>query len=73
MKEYELVIEHRQPHCGGKSTFVHEITEVATDDPMAYVAAKEKGATLEMREYNGKIEIVCVRDKEPVTYEFTEI
>lgn len=73
MKEYELLITRRQPPCGGKIPYVNEIKEIETDDPVAYVKAHEKGATLEVEETEGKITVTCVREKEPVTYEFNEL
>ena len=41
MKTYELVIEQRQPTCGGKSPTKCEIRTVQTDDPVAYVKELE--------------------------------
>ena len=37
MKHYELVIEERQPTCGGKSPTRSTIKSVTCDDPVAYV------------------------------------
>ena len=47
MKDYELVIEERQPPCGGKSPIKTKIMNVSTDDPVAYVQALEAGNKLE--------------------------
>ena len=37
MKAYELVIEQRQPSCGGRAPTKCEIRTVTTDEPVAYV------------------------------------
>lgn len=37
MKAYELVIEQRQPTCGGRAPTKCEIRTVTTDEPVAYV------------------------------------
>ena len=42
MKTYELIIEQRQPPCGGKSPVDVKISTVTTDDPLAYVKNIEK-------------------------------
>ena len=42
MKTYELIIERRQPPCGGKPAKVVEVRSVTTDDPVAYVRSLEK-------------------------------
>ena len=41
MKDYELIIERRQPTCGGQSPVKCEIRNVSTDDPAAYVRKME--------------------------------
>ena len=43
MAIYELVIEERQPTCGGKSPTKSKSMTVSTDDPVAYVKALEPG------------------------------
>lgn len=41
MAGYELIIEQRQPTCGGRAPTKCEIRAVTTDDPIAYVQALE--------------------------------
>ncbi|MBQ9890567.1 MAG: hypothetical protein IJM39_04075 [Firmicutes bacterium] len=41
MKNYELIIERRQPTCGGQLPVKCEIRSVSTDDPVAYVRKEE--------------------------------
>ena len=41
MKNYELIIERRQPTCGGQAPTKCEILSVSTDDPLAYVRKLE--------------------------------
>ena len=41
MKEYELTIQIKQPHCGGKFPYKREILEIETDDPVEYVKKRE--------------------------------
>ena len=48
MKTYELVIEERQPTCGGKSPTKSRIMTVTTDDPVAYVRTMEPEGALEV-------------------------
>ena len=48
MKTYELVIEQRQPTCGGKSPTKCEIRTVQTDDPVAYVKELEPNGEREV-------------------------
>ena len=43
MKSYELIIERRQPPCGGKPTKLYDFQNVETDDPVAYVRQYEPG------------------------------
>ena len=45
--DYELIIERRQPSCGGKSPFKAEILNITTEDPLEYVRRREPGAELE--------------------------
>ena len=74
MKNYELVIERRQPTCGGQSPVKCEIRSVATDDPVAYVRTLEPSGELNTETLeNGDI---CVEHADPrgynVKYIFTE-
>ena len=41
MKTYELVIEEKQPTCGGRAPTKSEIRTVTTADPVAYVREQE--------------------------------
>ena len=73
MAAYELVIESRQPTCGGKSPTKCEVLNVFTDDSMAYVQGREPGAKPELvQNENGVVVITVQRNGQPVRYEFTE-
>lgn len=70
---YELIIEKTQPPCGGKSARVHEFLEVETEDPMAYVRAREPELELEeTKNPDGTLIISCTHGLQQVRYEFTE-
>ena len=74
MKNYELVIERRQPTCGGQSPVKCEIRSVTTDDPAAYVRKLEPHGDLKISTAdNGEL---CVELQDPrgfnVKYLFTE-
>ena len=73
MKTYELVIEERQPSCGGKSPFKSRILSVTTDDPVAYVKdlEKENPFSVTTRE-DGTIVMETEHNGMGVKYEFTE-
>lgn len=73
MKNYELIVERKQPTCGGKSPKDVKLTMVATDDPMAYVRGLEPEGELVM-ETNASGEIVISLDQGLLhkTYTFTE-
>lgn len=73
MKTYELVIERRQPTCGGRAPTKVEIRTVTTDDPVAYVQAIESSCTLEVTEKeDGVLLITTERGGLWIKYEFTE-
>ena len=77
MKSYELIIERRQPPCGGKPTKLHDFQNVETDDPVAYVRQHEPGlsqdAELEIhRTQDGTVCICFTSGIHPGKYEFTE-
>lgn len=73
MKQYELMIEQRQPTCGGRAPTKCEVRSVTTDDPMAYVQSLEPGSTPELvQDENGVILIRVERNGLWVKYEFTE-
>ncbi|MBR2738973.1 MAG: hypothetical protein IKD88_09715 [Lachnospiraceae bacterium] len=72
--DYELIIERRQPSCGGKSPFKAEILNVTTDDPEAFVRSRESGAELETSTgENGEVTIEFIDGQGmSVKYIFTE-
>ena len=73
MKTYELVIEQRQPTCGGRAPTKSEIRTISTDDPVAYVRALETSCELEIVE--NRDDYVLIRTEHNglwVKYEFTE-
>ena len=73
MKNYELIIEQRQPTCGGRAPTKSEIRYVATDDPVAYVQALEPTCELEVTHNDdGTIVIKLDHNGLWVKYEFTE-
>ena len=73
MKTYELVIEQRQPTCGGRAPTKSEIRIVTTDDPVAYVQALEPTCELEVTNRDdGVIEIKLDHNGLWVRYEFIE-
>ena len=78
MKSYELIIERRQPPCGGKQSKLYDFQNVETDDPVAYVRAQEpelpKDAQLEVEDDgNGTVCVMFTSGVQPVKYEFSEI
>ena len=73
MKTYELVIEQRQPTCGGRAPTKSEIRTVTTSDPVAYVQALEPSCTLEVTTNDdGVILITTEHNGLWIKYEFTE-
>ena len=73
MKTYELVINEGQPSCGGKSPFKAQILTVTTDDPVAYVQAREPEAPLEVEtQPDGTVVVSTEHGGFPIRYEFTE-
>ena len=74
MPLYELIVETRQPGCGGKPPRVFQFLEVETDDPAAYVQEKEPGLALEqLRGDDGELTISVSKDMHQVHYRFTPI
>ena len=73
MKNYELIIEQRQPTCGGRAPTKSEIRYVTTDDPVTYVQELEPTCELEVT-HNDDGTIVIKPDHNGlwVKYEFTE-
>lgn len=73
MKEYELIIETTQPPCGGKPPRLYEFLEIETDDPIAYVTAREPGMPYSVHKgQKGEIVIEIDYDKHHVSYQFSE-
>ncbi len=72
MKTYELVIEQKQPTCGGRSPTKCEIRTVTTDDPVAYVQALEPACELEVEQTAEGFLIKTERGGLWIKYEFTE-
>lgn len=73
MKTYELVIEQRQPTCGGRAPTKSEIRTITTEDPVAYVQALEPSRKLEVTtNENGVVLITTEHNGLWIKYEFTE-
>lgn len=72
MARYELIIERKQPTCGGRAPTSSEVRIVETADPMAYVREQEPGIKLEGTCENGVIVISGVKNGLWFKYEFTE-
>ena len=72
MSVYELVIEERQPTCGGKSPTKSKIMTVTTDDPVAYVKALESGALEVSTTDDGTLVVQADHNGMWIKYEFTE-
>ena len=77
MKSYELIIERRQPPCGGKPAKLYDFQNVETDDPVDYVRRHEPGlsqdAELEVHHTQDCTVSICFTSGiQPVKYEFTE-
>ena len=72
MTRYELIIERKQPTCGGRSPTKSEIRMVTTEDPVAYVQALEPSCALEVTHNDdGSIVIKLDHNGLWVKYEFT--
>ena len=72
MARYELIIERRQPTCGGQSPTRSEVRMVETNDTMGYVQKHEPGLELERVEEDGVITISGVKNGLWFKYECTE-
>ena len=72
MARYELIIERKQPTCGGRAPVASEVRVVETADPKAYVEQQEPGLELEVAEENGVITVSGVKNGMWFRYEFTE-
>ncbi|MBR5336954.1 MAG: hypothetical protein IK152_03125 [Lachnospiraceae bacterium] len=68
---YELIIDEKQPTCGGKSPSKADIQTIETDDPVAYFKEKEPKAKFEVeKKDDGGCIIRFERGGYEVTYEF---
>ena len=73
MKTYELVIEQKQPTCGGRAPTKCEVRTVTTDDPLDYVRKQEPGTTPVLLQDDGGVLIYRIdRNDSWIRYEFTE-
>jgi len=72
MARYELIIERKQPTCGGRAPTASEVRVVETADPMAYVQDQEPNLELEKVEEDGVITISGIKNGLWFKYEFTE-
>ena len=73
MKTYELVIEQRQPTCGGRTPTKSEIRTVTIEDPVAYVQTLEPSCELSVAVSDGSVILITTeRNGLWVKYEFTE-
>ena len=73
MKTYELIIEKRQPTCGGKPPKLYEFLTVQTENPEAYVRSREPGKALSVASKPGGELVICVGEgMKQVRYCFTE-
>ena len=72
MKNYELVIQQKQPTCGGRAPTKCEIRTVTTADPVAYVQALEPSCELEVEQTAEGFVIRTERGGLWIKYEFTE-
>ena len=71
MKTYELLIEQKQPTCGGRAPTKCEIRTVTTDDPVAYVQTLEPACRLEVEEAGEALIVKTERGGLWIKYEFT--
>lgn len=73
MKTYELIIEKKQPTCGGKSPKDVKLLSVTTDDPIAYVRGiEENGELLVSNGPDGEIIVEIHEGAKEIKYTFTE-
>ena len=73
MKNYELIIERKQPSCGGKDPKEVTVLNVATEDPVAYVKAAEKTEAVTVTENpNGELVVEVCLGQRQIRYSFTE-
>ena len=72
MARYELIVERRQPTCGGRAPTASEVRIIETNDPLSYVQNEEPGLPLESATEGGVITISGVKNGLWFKYEFTE-
>jgi hypothetical protein len=72
MKTYELLIEQKQPTCGGRAPTKCEFRTVTTDDPVAYVQNLEPSCQLEVESTADGLVVRTERGGLWIKYEFTE-
>lgn len=73
MKTYELIVERRQPSCGGKSPTDVKVLSVTTEDPVAYVRGIEKDGELEVTTTpDGEIVVSLDVGAKHIKYTFAE-
>ena len=71
MKNYEVIVERRQPTCGGKSPKDVKMLNVITEDPAEYVKEQEQVNEVTVT-VNPDGEIVVEAAAKQVRYSFTE-
>lgn len=73
MKTYEVIVERRQPTCGGKSPKDVKMMTVTAEDPVEYVKAAEKTEDVKVVSQNGPETVIEVElGARQVRYSFTE-
>lgn len=73
MKAYELITEKHQPPCSGKP-ILHDFAEIETEDPIAYVKAHTKNASLDISTgEDGSTVIVAEEGEYRTKFVFSEI
>ena len=73
MARYELLINQKQPSCGGKSPTRCEIQIVETTDPLSYVQEREPGCELTIEHQPNDVIIISGEHNGMwFRYEFTE-
>ena len=73
MKHYEVIVERRQPTCGGKSPKDVQMRNVATEDPVQYVREQEQVENVTVTTTpEGEIIVDAALGAKQVRYSFTE-
>lgn len=74
MKTYELIIEKKQPTCGGRAPTNSEIKVVTINDPLEYVKTLETSKEIKVYTNDYGATVVHVeRGGLWVNYEFSEM